>query len=111
MLLYVDDMLMLYPKDTTKAAIEVKGRLFEKNMITNLGLVFQFLWFNIHCAGNGTGISLDQKAFITSILKLFNMQNAHDVSTPMDRNVKLDLAEDRGEKELKDIKGNQVIVG
>jgi len=45
------------------------------------------------------------------ILKRFNMQNAHDVSTPMDPNVKLDLAEDRGEKELKHIKGYQAIVG
>jgi len=29
----------------------------------------------------------------------------------MEPNVKLDLAEDRGEKELKDVKGNQAIVG
>ena len=29
----------------------------------------------------------------------------------MDPNVKLDLAEDRGEKELKDIEGYQAIVG
>jgi hypothetical protein len=48
---------------------------------------------------------------MTMILKRFNMQNAHDVSTPMDSNVKLDLAEDQGEKELKDIKGYQAIIG
>jgi hypothetical protein len=56
-------------------------------------------------------MSLGLKAFITTILKQFNMQNAHGASTPMDLNVKLVLAEDRGEKELKDIKGYRAIVG
>jgi len=39
------------------------------------------------------------------------MQNAHTVSTGMDSNVKRDLAKDRVEKELTDIKGYQAIVG
>jgi hypothetical protein len=39
------------------------------------------------------------------------MQNAHHVSTAMDTNVQLDLAEDRGEKDRKYIKGYQAIVG
>jgi hypothetical protein len=56
-------------------------------------------------------ISLGQKAFITTILKGFNMQKAYGTSTPMDLNVKLDLAKDWEEKELKDIKGYEVIVG
>ena len=119
MLLYVDDISMLYPEDATKAAIEVKARLSEKYMITNLGPALQFLDIGIHreenCTGTGTGtgtgISFGQKAFITMILKRFNMQNAHGASTPMYPNVKLDLAEDRGEKELKDNKGYQAIVG
>jgi len=113
MLLCVDDISMLYPKDATDAAIEVKARLSEKYKITNLGLSRQFLGIEIHREenGTGTGISLGQKAFITTILKRFNMQNAHDVSTPMDPIVTLDLAEDQGEKELKDIKGYQAIVG
>jgi len=111
MLLYVNDISLLYPKDTTKAAIEVKARLSEKYKITNPGRVRQFLSVEIHCEDNGTGISLGRKAFLTSILKRFNMQNAHDVSTAMDPNVKLDLAEDCGEKQQKDIKGYQAIVG
>jgi hypothetical protein len=121
MLLYVDDISMLYLEDATKAAIDVKARLSEKYKITNLGPARQFLGIEIHreknCTGTGTGTStvtsirLGQKAFITTILKRFNMQNAYGASTPMDPNVKLDLAEDRGEKELKDIKGYQAIVG
>jgi hypothetical protein len=39
------------------------------------------------------------------------MQNPHGASTPMDPKVKLDLSEDRGEKDLKDIKVYQAIVG
>jgi len=39
------------------------------------------------------------------------VQNAPGASTPMDLNVKLDLAEDRGEKELKDMTGYHPIVG
>jgi len=39
------------------------------------------------------------------------MQNPDDVSTPMDPNVKIDLAKDQGEKELKDINGYQAFIG
>jgi hypothetical protein len=38
------------------------------------------------------------------------MQNAHVAMTPMDPNLKLDLAEDRGEEQLEDIKEYQPIV-
>jgi len=111
MLLYIDDISMLYPKHATKAAFKVKARLSDMSKITNLGPARQFIGIEIHREKNGTGICLGQKAFITTILKWFNMQIAHDVSTPMDANVMLDLAEDQGEKELKDIKGYQAIVG
>jgi hypothetical protein len=111
MLLYVDDISMLHPKDATKAARDVKARLSEQYKITNLSAARQFLGIKIHCKENGTSNSLGQKAFITINLKRFNMQNAHNVSTPMDHNVKLDLAEDRREEELKDITHYQAIVG
>ena len=48
MLLYVDNISMLYPQDATKAVIEVKARLSEKYMITNLGLAHQFLGIEYH---------------------------------------------------------------
>jgi hypothetical protein len=38
------------------------------------------------------------------------MQNAHNVSTPIDSTVKLDLAEDSREKKLKHIKRYQAAV-
>jgi hypothetical protein len=39
------------------------------------------------------------------------MQNAYHVSTALVPNVKLDVAKNRGEKELRDIKGYRAIVG
>jgi hypothetical protein len=93
----------------TKAAIEVKAKLSEKYKITDLGPARRFLGIDIH--RDDDGISLSQEAFINTILKRFGVENTHGASTPMDPNVKLDLAEDRGEKELEDIKDYQAIVG
>ena len=76
-LLYVDDISMSYPEATTKATIEVKAKLSEKYKIRNLGPECQFLRSEILWEDNG--ISLDP-------------------------NIKLDLAEDWGEKELEDIR-------
>jgi hypothetical protein len=108
--LYVDDISMSYLDSATKAAIKVKAKLSEKYMITNLDPPRQFL--GIEILQDNTGISLSQKANIATILRRFGMEHTHGVSTPMDPNVKLDLAEDRGEKELEqeDIKDCQAVV-
>ena len=89
--------------------IEVKATLSEKYKITNLGPARQFLGIEIH--RNGTRVSLGQKAYITTILWRFGMEHTHGVSTPMDLNIKLDLAEDRKEKELEDITDYQAVMG
>jgi hypothetical protein len=90
---------MSYPEAATKAAIEVKGKLSEKYMITNLGLACQFLGIKIHY--EVTRISLSQKAFITMIIRRFGMEHIHGFSTPMDPNAKLDLAKNRGRRPWK----------
>jgi hypothetical protein len=87
---------MSYPEATTKAAIVLKAKLSEKYKITNLGRSRHFLSIEIYRDENGTGISLSQKSYITTILKRFGMEHSHTVSTPIDPNIKLDLAEDRG---------------
>jgi len=111
-LLYVDDITMSYPEAAAKAAIEVKAKLLDKYKITNIGPARQFLGIEIHRNDIGTGISLGQKAYITTILRLFGMEHTHGVSTPMDPNIKLDLAEDWGEKELEDITDyDQAVMG
>jgi hypothetical protein len=68
---------MSYPEAATKAAIEVKAKLLEKYKIRNLGPACQFLSIEIHC---------------------------EDIGISLDPNIKLDLADDRGEKEWKDIR-------
>ena len=98
-LLFIDDISMMYARteSATKAVIEVKAKLPDKYRITNLGQARQFLHIEIHYDDHS--ISLGQKAFITTIPKRFHMHDAHGVTTPMDPNVKVDLADDRGEKE------------
>jgi len=111
MLLYINNISMLNLEDATKAALSVTARLSEKCMITNLSTEWQFLSIKMHRDENGTGIRLGQQAITTKIVKPFIIQNAHEVPTQMDPDVQLDLAEDRGEKVLKDITGYQAIVG
>jgi len=93
--LYVDDISMSYLEAATKALIEVNVKLSEMYNITNLGPVCQFV--GIEISRDDNGISIDQKAYIATILRLFGMEHTHVASTPMDPNVKLDLAEDWGE--------------
>jgi len=110
-LLYVNDISMSDPEAATNAAIKVKAKLSETYKITNLSPACQLLGIESYHNENGTKISLSQKAYITTILKQFGMEHSHGVSTPMAPNIKLDLAEDRGEKELEDITDHQAIVG
>jgi len=89
LLLYVDNISMLYMEDTTKAEIEVKARVLEKCRIPNLGLTEQYVSIDIHHeeSETNTSISLGQMALITTILKQYNMQYTFNVSTPMDSDV------------------------
>jgi len=75
----------------------------------NFGLAEQFFCIKIH--RDGTGVSLGQQAYIITILRRFGMEHTYDVSTPMDPNVKLDLSENRGDKDLEDITDYQAVVG
>jgi len=108
-LLYVDDISMSYLEAATNAAIEVKTKLSKKYKITNLGPAHQFLGIEIH--RNDTRIILGQKAYIATILRRFGMESTHGASMSMDPNVKLNMAEDRGEQELEDITDYQAVVG
>ena len=72
-----NDISMSYPETATKAKIEMKAKLSEKCMITNLGPACQFLGIEIHC--EDTGISLAQKAYITTILRRFSIEHTHGI--------------------------------
>jgi len=107
-LLYVDDISRSYPETATKVAIEVKAKLSEQYIIKNLGPARQFLGIQIH--RDGTRVSLSQNAYITTLLWRFEREHTYGISTPMDANVRLDLAKDRGEKELEHIMDYQAVV-
>jgi len=111
MLLYINDISILYPKATAKAAIEDKPKSWEKYKITNLVLACHFMGIKIYPNALSTGISLGQKAHITTVFSRFGMEHTHGVPTPMDPNVKFDLAKHWGEKELKDTTDYQAVVG
>jgi len=108
-LLYVDDISVSYLEDPANATIEVKAKFSQKYKIKNLCPARQFLGIEIH--RDDTAVPLSHKAYVTSILRRFDMEHTHSILTPMDPNVKLDLAEDWGEKELEDITDYQAVVG
>ena len=80
LLLYVDDMSIAYAGTAATIAKEIKRRLAEKYKVTNLGTAKQFLGIEISTETSGKQahkeISLGQKAYITSVLKRFSMENA-----------------------------------
>ena len=99
----------MYLEAATNAAIDVKAKLSDKYMITTLGPARELLAIEIH--NDGSRISLSQNANITTILTQFTMENTPGVSTFMNSNVKLDLADNRGENELDYITDYQAVVG
>jgi hypothetical protein len=94
MLLYVDDIAMLYPKAISNVSIEVKARVSDVYKTMNLGPACQF--FGIEIYRNCTRVSLRQKSYIIAILRPLNMEHTYDISTPVKPKVILHLAEDWG---------------
>jgi hypothetical protein len=107
----VNDISMSCTHAAAQVAIMVKAKLSENYKITNLWPARQFLSIEIYHDTIGTGISLGQKAYITTILRRFGMEHNGSVPAPIDPNVKLDLAKDRGEMEPKAIPDYQAVMG
>ena len=102
LLLYVNDISMAYPSNAAAVVKNIKAKLADRCRVAGLGTAHQFLEIettsDIAEDTNRRTISLGQRAFIDSILKRFCMENAHGAATPMDVNVKLDLAKDSEER-------------
>jgi hypothetical protein len=86
LLLYVDDILIAHVKEG--GGNETKHQLNERYKMTDLGEVQRFLGLEVK--RSASGISLSQTAYIDSIVRKFGLENARDVSSPMDSNVDLD---------------------
>lgn len=64
-------------------------KLESKFKMRNLGLVSRILKINVQRDKNNKEIILDQKDYVESILRKFNMEKCNPVKTPLDINQKL----------------------
>lgn len=90
-LLYVDDILILYCNNAATVAIatDLKKQLETRYKMSNLGPVKRFLGLEIERTPNGD-ITLGQRRYIDSVLKKFGLDKANGISTPMDTRIRLD---------------------
>jgi hypothetical protein len=106
LLLYVDDILLFYPDAGKCDAKLVTNALMAKFKMKDLGVARQFLGLEI--SRDSDTISLGQEKYVNDIIARFGMQDAFDVPTPLDPDVKLDAAD--GSKPA-DTRRYQSIVG
>jgi len=98
LLLYVDDIQLLYAKSAKARAIDVKESLMRQYKMKNLGPVKQFLGLEINRLPDGS-VTLGQQSYINSILHRYGMENANTVSTPMDHKTRLDNVSNNADAE------------
>ena len=95
-LLYVDDIQLLYANTASAHAMHVKEDLMRKYKMSNLGPVKQFLGLEVNRLPDGT-ITLGQQAYIDSVLHRYGMENANSALTPLDHKTRLDNIQDDSE--------------
>jgi hypothetical protein len=103
---YVDDIRLFYPNAGKCDAKLVTNALMAKFKMKDLGVARQFLGLEI--SRDSDTISLGQEKYINDIIARFGMQDAFDVPTPLDPDVKLDATD--GSKPA-DTRRYQSIVG
>jgi len=98
LLLYVDDIQLLYAESTKSRAIDVKELLMRQYKMKNLGPVKQFLGLEIDRLPDGS-VTLVQQSYINMILYRYGMENANTVNTPMDYKTRLDNVSNNADAE------------
>jgi hypothetical protein len=88
-LLYVDDILVLYANESSDKAIDTKNRLMQQYKMSNLGPAKKFLGLKIDRLPDGS-ITLSQPDYIDSMLQRFNMIDVNTVDTPLHHKTHLD---------------------
>jgi hypothetical protein len=109
LLLYVDDIQLLYAESAKSRAIDVKETLMRQYKMKNLGPVKQFLGLEINRLPDGS-VTLGQQSYINTILYRYGMENANTVNTPMDYKTRLDNMSNNADAEA-DQAQYQSIVG
>ena len=90
LLLYVDDIVLLYR--SLKDLNIIKEKLKGNYRMTDLGPIKRFLGLNIEM--HRTGYTLSQTTYIDNMLKKYGMQDAYNVDCPIDHNVDLEIKKD-----------------
>jgi hypothetical protein len=97
LLLYVDDILILYADGTpATAALELKDRLKSRYKMSDLGRATRFLGLEIkyhrYPDSDRRDIYLGQTSYIEDLLARFGLSDCRPVSTPVDDHVDLNAA-------------------
>lgn len=83
---YVDDILIF--GSNSMMITKLKKDLSKHFKMKDLGLATNVLGMNLTRNSDGS-ISIDQKQYLTNVLRRFNMTDSSPVSTPMDPNQRL----------------------
>jgi len=108
-LLYVNDIQLLYAKSAKSRAIDIKESLMGQYKMKNLGPVKQFLGLKINCLPDSS-ITLGQQSYINIIIHRYGIENTNTVNTPIDYKTRLDNVSNNTEPEA-DQAQYQSIVG
>jgi hypothetical protein len=100
LLLYVDGIFLFYAQtDAGKCDAKlITNALMAQFKMKDLGEARQFLSLAISRASEAHNVSLWQEKYVNDIIARFRMQDAFDVPTPLDLDVKLDTQAAIGSK-------------
>jgi len=101
--LYVDDLFLLGDKNKRAEVIKLKSELCNRFEMTDLGEISSILGIKVQRRRISRSISLDQTAYIKSILDRFRMTESNPVKTPVDTNVKLIKSEEPIDEDLRQL--------
>jgi len=96
-LIWVDDVLWIGPRDTVD---ETKSQLANQFPVTDMGTAHFFLGIEIIRKRASHQISLNQSAYIQKVLEGFHLADAHSVSTPLNPGSKLLETPDAADEEV-----------
>ncbi|KAL0276866.1 UNVERIFIED_CONTAM: hypothetical protein PYX00_004339 [Menopon gallinae] len=87
LLIYVDDILLA--SKSLEEMNEIKELLKREFEITDLGSINTILGINIKRDSDTGNMTLTQRNYIEELIKKFGMENAKEIGTPMELNVKV----------------------
>ncbi|CAB0007771.1 unnamed protein product [Nesidiocoris tenuis] len=94
--IYVDDLIIA--SDSLIQMKNFKSKLYQNFDMVNLGNVKSFLGLEVERDRDKGIIKLHQSAYINQLLRKFQMQDCKEISTPIEKNLRLNKAKSDEEK-------------